>query len=125
MRNLTMSSSLLNLKVAAVMTGIVALLITGLLVANEQAFLSVPLGQVEATVVRLQDGKPQAAKGAPPWFRYAVVLSDGQQAMFVSDHVHSPGVRLRATVSRGRITHRTWLGPPYVVLAEQPGAASR
>ena len=120
-----MGSSPSSLKTVALISGIVVLLIAGLLIANEQAFLSVPSGQAKATIVRLQDGKPQGKAGAPPAFRYVVALPDGQHAIFVSDRVHPPGVELLATVSRGRITRRTWLGPPYVVLAEQPGAASR
>jgi hypothetical protein len=95
---------------AAIVVVIVAFL--SLPVAFEQEWLSTPAGQAEATIIGVQDEKLQG-KRSPAWFRHRVSLPDGSRAVFVSDRVHQPGSRILATVSRGRITGRTWLTAPY------------
>jgi hypothetical protein len=81
-------------------------------IAFEQEMLSVSEGQAEVTVIGIQDDKPQG-KRAPAWFRYNVSLSNGSRAVFIFDRVQESGARIIATVSRGRITGRTWLTGPY------------
>jgi hypothetical protein len=90
-------------------------------VAFERDLLSVPMGQAEVVVIRIQDDKPQG-KLNPAWFRYLVALPDGTKATFVSDRMQRPGSRLVVTMSRGRVSRRVWLSGPYRLTAEPSGA---
>ena len=81
--------------------------------------LSVPVGQTEATVIRLGSGR--AADEHPASFRYLVQLPDGSRHPFICERIHRPGERLMATSTRGRLTGRVRLGAPYAVVAEPPG----
>jgi hypothetical protein len=85
-----------------------------LAVVLESRLLSVPLGQVEVKVVRVQGGSPQDE--SPASFRHMVVLPDGSERLFISEQIHRPGERIVVSLSRGRITGRLWLGAPYRVL---------
>ena len=89
-------------------------------IAYEKDLLSVPAGQAEVLVLRIQDDRPKAKNLDPAWFRYVVALPDGTSATFVSDQIQPVGAKLLVTVSHGRITKRVWLSPPYRVLSE-PG----
>ena len=92
-----------------------AIIIVALLaapIAFEQEMLSVSEGQVEVTVIGIQDDRPQGNR-TPAWFRYNVSLSDGSRAVFISERVLQSGTRIVANVCRGRITGRVWLTGPY------------
>lgn len=87
----------------------VAVLAVGL----ESYLLSIPIGQVEVTVVRLESGTPQ--EEIPASYRHVVKLADGSEHRFFAERMHQPGERLIVTASRGRLTGRRWLGVPYRV----------
>jgi hypothetical protein len=88
--------------------GFVALVGLGLLPGS---FLSVPMGQVEVRVVRIVGGTP--AEEVPASFRHIVSLPDGSERLFVAEHLYRPGDRLIVTATRGRLTGRVSLDPPY------------
>lgn len=111
-----------KLTAAAVAVGTTALILT-LLLVYEKDFLSTPAGQAEVVVVGVQGDKPQGK--LPAWFKYIVVLPDGTRGIFVSDRIQQSGERLLATVSRGRVTGRMWLGAPYRVLTDPVGPSVR
>ncbi len=85
-------------------------------IAFEREFVSVPGGQTEAVVLRVEAERPSAV--GPAWFRYVAQLPNGSGAVLASDHLYRPGTRLIVTISRGRITGRTWLSGPYHMLSE-------
>jgi len=84
----------------------------------EGQFLSVPMGQVEATVVQIEAGRP--ADEDPARFVYLVALGDGSKKRFVCDRILQPGDGLLVTASRGRLTGRIRLGAPYRVVPRPP-----
>jgi hypothetical protein len=86
------------------------------------SFLSVPMGQVEVQVVRVVAGTP--AEGGPASFRHIVSLADGSERPFVAEHLYRPGDRLVVTASRGRLTGRISLDPPYRVLSSERASPS-
>ena len=100
---------------AVLMIGVVAVLAVGL----EGYLLSVPMGQVEVTVVRVEGGTPQEER--PAAFRHVVALPDGSEARFTSERLHPPGEKLIVTAARGRLTGRIRLGEPFRLLPS-PGA---
>jgi hypothetical protein len=90
------------------------LVAVGLAFLPDGSFLNVPVGQVEARVVRVVGGAP--ADEAPASFRHVVSLPDGSEGLFVAEHLSRPGERLMVTATRGRLTGRITLRPPYRVL---------
>jgi hypothetical protein len=93
------------------------LVVVGLAFLPDGSFLNVPVGQVEARVVRVVGGAP--ADEAPASFRHVVSMPDGSEGLFVAEHLYRPGDRLLVTVTRGRLTGRMTLRPPYRVLPKQ------
>ena len=106
---------------AAILAGGVFLVLVaaGLAFLPDGSFLNVPMGQVEAQVVRVVGGTP--ADDAPASFRHVVSLPDGSEGLFVAEHLYRPGERLMVTATRGRLTGRITLRPPYRVL-RSPGS---
>ena len=49
-------------------------------------------------------------------FHYVVTLPDGSRGRLASEHLFKPGDRLLAMISHGRVTHRTFITPPYRLL---------
>jgi hypothetical protein len=84
----------------------------------EGYLLSVPMGQVNVTVIRVEGGTPQ--EEVPASFRHVVALPDGSEGRFTSGRLHRPGEKLVVTASRGRLTGRVRLDAPYAVLTS-PG----
>jgi hypothetical protein len=82
-------------------------------------FLSIPVGQTEATIIRLESGRPPDE--TPAAFRYLVQLPDGSRHAFTCGRIHRPGERLMVTSFRGRLTGRIRLGSPYRVMAQPSG----
>ena len=110
-----LASHLSKVKSGLLIVGTIVVPLAMLAIAYEKDFVSRPAGQMEIVIVRVQVDKPQGRQ-SPPWIRYVVALPDGSRGIFVSEQLHRPGTRILATVSRGRITDRTWFGSPYVVL---------
>ncbi len=102
--------------------GTIMVLITIVLgaVMLEGQFFSVPIGQAEVEVVRLQSGMPPDE--GPAVYRHLVRLSDGSLRVFVSQRVHQPGEKLVVTVTRGRLTGRTRLGALYRAVPGSPSS---
>jgi hypothetical protein len=109
-----------KLAAGAVAIGTGAALMAALALGFEREFLSAPAGQAEVTVLAVQGERPQG-RSSPQWFRYVVVLPDGTKGIFISDRLQRLGTRLIATVSRGRLSGRTWLSAPYRLVAEPAG----
>ncbi len=97
--------------------GILAMLV-GVAVLVAVLFESQALpGPATATPVTITaiESVAHADEGAPSRYVYRVRLPDGRTARFSSQRVHQPGTRLVAMVSRGWLTGRTIVAPPYAV----------
>jgi len=96
-----------------------ALLVPGsvvlLAVLLEGQFLSVPIGQVKARVVRIEAGRP--ADELPAVYAYLVTVSDGSSMRFVCDRILRPGDVILVTASQGRLTRRVRLSAPYRIVS--------
>ena len=86
-------------------------------VAFEQQFFSGPLTATPLTITAVQ--RAHADHDSPTRFVYVVKLSDGRPARFTSERVYQPGTRLVAMVSRGVLTGRTLVGPPYMAMPDE------
>jgi hypothetical protein len=60
-----------------------------------------------------------ADEDSPGYITYNVSLPDGRPARFTSPQTYRPGTRLMAMVSRGRLTGRTIVASPYIVLPDE------
>jgi len=83
----------------------------------EEYFLVTPAQATSVTVVRIENSL-QTGEG-PLYFRYAVTLPDGSQGRLWSEHLFKAGTRLSAMISRGRLTGRTIVKPPYRLLEKE------
>jgi hypothetical protein len=83
----------------------------------EMHFLAGPATATPVTITAVE--RAPADDDAPPHFAYLAKLPDGRTERLTSEHIYRPGTRLLAMVSRGGLTGRTTVGPPYVVLAEE------
>jgi hypothetical protein len=93
-----------------------AIVISALVVGVSMWFLlETPVGQVEATIVRVERGSPPGEE-SPGVFWHLVTLPDGTHGRFVSDRVHPKGERLFLTEYRNRLTGRRRFAGPYRVL---------
>ena len=86
-----------------------------LAVLLENQFLSVPIGQMEVRVVRIEAGRP--SDETPAVYAYLVRLSDGSSTRFLCDRILRPGDVVLVTASRGRLTRRVRLSAPYRVVS--------
>lgn len=94
--------------------GVVLALLVPLLMAFpwiEEHFLSSPASPIIVEVVKADVSDDSGEKVRV--FRHAGRLANGEQAAFWSERLHRPGERLAVMASRGRITHRVRLRPPY------------
>jgi hypothetical protein len=76
------------------------------------------IGPATATAVTIMaiEAISHADEDSPGYIIYKVSLPDGRFARFTSQRTHRPGTRIKAMVSRGRLTGRTIVTSPYVVL---------
>jgi hypothetical protein len=103
--------SLTALGMLVVASGFGALLLEG-------HFLSGPATATRVTITAIESVS-HADENSPGYITYKVSLPDGRSARFTSSQTHRPGTRLMAMVSRGRLTGRTIVTSPYVVLPDE------
>jgi hypothetical protein len=84
-------------------------------VFGEAQFLATPATETSLTITGLESTNPADEHHAAK-FHYRVRLPDGSSARFASSDIYPPGTRLRAMVSRGLLTRRVLVTPPYVAL---------
>ena len=83
----------------------------------ELYILSDPATATAVTITAIERITPH--EESPPDVVYVVKLADGRTARFTSERTYQPGTRLTAMVSRGGLTRRIMVGPPYVVMPDE------
>jgi hypothetical protein len=83
--------------------------------AVESHFLATPAEPTAVTVGWIENAE-HADEETPMYFHYVVTLPDGSRGRLASEHLFKPGDRLVAMISRGRVTGRTIISPPYLPL---------
>ena len=94
-----------------VASGLAALLLEG-------HFFSGPATATPVTITAIESVS-HANEDSLGYITYRVSLPDGRLARLTSPRTHRPGTRLMAMVSRGRLTGRTIVASPYVVLPDE------
>ena len=87
-------------------------------VAFEHQFFSGPATATAVTITAVERTDP-ADDDSPSRIVYVVKLPDGRTAYLASERAHRPGTRLIAMVSRGGLTGRMLVAPPYVVMPDE------
>jgi hypothetical protein len=83
-------------------------------VVFEMHFFAGPAAATPVTITAVE--RSPADDDAPTRFAYLAKLPDGRTERLMSERTFEPGTRLLAMVSRGGLTGRSLVGPPYVVL---------